>query len=83
MKLRVGRVCWSRGWRRDEVYSFEGLWESFVVSGEASEARGPGERAFDDPSARQEHEASLGHGMLDHFKPDAVLLCGLGAFEPV
>ena len=59
------------------MYSFEGLWESFVVPSESAETSGPGEGAFDDPSARQQHEVSLRHGMLDHLEPDAGLLRGL------
>ena len=62
----------------DEMYSFESLRESFIVSGESSEACGPGEGAFDDPPARQQHEASFGHGVLDDLEPYAVLLCGGG-----
>ena len=58
--------------------SFEGLWEPFIVSGEASEACGPGKGAFDHPSARQQHEAAFCHGILDHFDTYAVLLCGGG-----
>ena len=60
------------------MYSFEGLWESFVVSGKSSEACGPCEGSFDDPPARQEHEAAFCPGVLDHFEPYAVLLCGVG-----
>ena len=62
----------------DEVEAFERGVESFVVSGETSESRCPGEAPFDDPSARQEDEAAFGQWVLDHFEPYAVLLCGLG-----
>ena len=58
--------------------SFEGLWESFIVSGEASEACDPGKGTFHDTSAGQEHEAPFCHGVLDHFEPYALLLCGIG-----
>ena len=56
--------------------------EPFVVSCESAETGGPGEAWFDDPAARQEHEASLGHGVFDDFEPDAMLLgrvCGVVA----
>ncbi len=36
----------------------------------------PGEASFDDPTTRQQDEASFGHGVLDHFQSQAVLLCG-------
>ncbi len=62
--------------KAEVVKSFECGVEPFVVSGEASEAGGPGEASFHDPAARQEHEASLGHGVFDDFEPDTVLLCG-------
>jgi hypothetical protein len=55
--------------------------EAFVVSGESVEAGCPGEAAFDHPASGQQHEASLGLRMLDHFQPYAVagggLFCGL------
>jgi len=60
------------------VDSFECLWEPFVVFGESAEAGCPGEAAFYHSSAGQQHEASFGHGVLDHFEPDAVLLSGFG-----
>jgi hypothetical protein len=59
----------------DVVQAFERVWESFVVSCEPSESRRPCEATFDDPSAWQEHEAALGHGVFDDLQPDAVL-CG-------
>jgi hypothetical protein len=58
------------------VKSFECCVKAFVVSGESSEASGPGEAALDNLSARQRDEAALGHGVLDHFEPDAVALGG-------
>ncbi len=62
--------------------TFECLWKSFVVAGESSEACDPCEAGFDDPSAWQQDEASFGHGVLDHFKPDAVLLGGFRGVGP-
>jgi hypothetical protein len=60
------------------VESFEAGVESFVVSGESSEARGPGEASFHDPSSWQRDEASFGHGVLDDFKLYTVLQGGFG-----
>lgn len=60
------------------VKAFECDVESFVVAGNAAEASGPGEAAFDDPTARQENEAAFGHEVLDNLQPDAVLPGGLG-----
>ena len=57
---------------------FERGIQPFVVSGEPSKTRGPGEASFDDPSAWQQHEAAFRHGMLDHLQPQAVLLGGFG-----
>ena len=54
--------------------------ESFIVPCETSESCGPGEASFYHPAAWQEHEASFGHGVFDHLKPDATLL---GCFRRV
>ena len=56
--------------------SFEGCIEPLIVSGESSEACGPGEGAFDHPATWQQDEAALGHGMLDDFELDAMLTGG-------
>lgn len=53
--------------------AFERCVKPFVVSGEPSEACWLGEASFDHPSAWQQDEASLGHGVLDDFEPDAML----------
>jgi hypothetical protein len=59
--------------------TFEGGVEPFVISGKAAEPCRPGEAAFDDPTAWQQHEASFCHGMLDHFEPQAMLSGGFGS----
>ena len=58
--------------------ALQGSVEPFVVAGQAAEARSPGEGAFHDPAAGQQHEAALGQGMLDHLQLDAVLPGGNG-----
>ncbi len=78
MKLRLDEYAGHEDGEADEVYSFEGLWESFIVSGEASVACGPGKTPFNDPPARQQHEAASCHRVLDHFESHAMLLCGGG-----
>ena len=55
------------------MISGEGVGESFVVSGESAEKRGPGEASLDDPSSWQQHEAALCLGVLDHLQLDAML----------
>ena len=75
-------MCAPSGWpgaehEADEgepVEAGEGGSEAFIVAGEAAEACGPAEAALDDPAARQEHEAALGVGQLDHEQGDAVAL---------
>ena len=65
-------MCAPSGWpgaehEADEgepVEAGEGGSEAFIVAGEAAEACGP--------AARQEHEAALGVGQLDHVQGDAV-----------
>ena len=42
----------------------EGVWQTFVVTGEATEASHPAEAAFDDPTPGQEDEAAFGFGCL-------------------
>ena len=41
-----------------------------------------GEAAFHDPAARQQHEASFGHGVLDHFEPYARCCAAPAALGP-
>ena len=60
--------------------TFEGGVEPFVISGKAAEPCRPGEAAFDDPTAWQQHEASFCHGVPDDFNPQAMLL---GGFDSV
>lgn len=62
--------------------ALEGSIESLVVSGEPVEAGSPCEGAFHHPTAWQQHEASFGHGMLDHLQLQAVFLGGLGVVRP-
>lgn len=52
--------------------AFKGLAESFVVSGQAAEAGGPGEAAFDHPAAGQQHETAFGLAVFDYFLLNAV-----------
>jgi hypothetical protein len=60
------------------VEAFEAGVEPFIVSGEPSEASGPGEASFHDPPSGQQHEAAFGLGVFHDFKPDAVLQGGFG-----
>ena len=62
----------------DEVQAVHGLRQSLVVADEAAEARGPGERALNDPAPGQQDEALPGLGQLDDLELDAVLGGGLG-----
>lgn len=56
------------------------LREPLVVSGQSTEARGPGEGAFNHPTPRQKHKPSLGLFEFDDDKPDTMGLCGLCGF---
>jgi hypothetical protein len=56
----------------NEMQAFEDVEASLVVAGQASEAGLPGEGALDHPPAREEDEATLGLGELDHIKADTV-----------
>jgi hypothetical protein len=60
------------------VEAFEAGVEPFIVSGEPSEASGPGEASFHDPPSGQQHEAAFGLGVFQNFKLDAVLQGGFG-----
>jgi hypothetical protein len=57
------------------VEGSEGRRESFVVASQATEASGGGEASLHHPAARQQDEAALGLGMLDHFQLDTMLGC--------
>ena len=61
----------------DEVQPPYRLGQPLVVLGQPPEARRPRKGTLHNPPARQEHEAPLGVGVLDHLKPDAFGL-GLG-----
>lgn len=74
----IGEVSEHKGCEDEQMESFEGCIEPFVVSGEPSESGGPGEASFDHPAARQEHEASFRHEMLDYLEPEAMLFCRFG-----
>lgn len=62
----------------EEVEAFEGGVDPFIVPCESAESGGPGEASLDDPAAWQQHEASLGQRVFDHFELDAVALSGFG-----
>jgi hypothetical protein len=47
------------------------------------ESGGQGEGLFDDATARQQHEAVFGHGVLDDLQPDACWLAAWAAVSPV
>ena len=53
----------------------EGLGMPFVISGQATKARCPGEASFHNPAAGQQNEATLGFRMLDHVQVNAVAGC--------
>ena len=50
----------------------QSLGEPFVISGEASKARGPGEASLDHPAARQQNESAFCSCMFDHFQLNAM-----------
>src|SRR5215204_520427 len=60
----------------------KGWGKPLIITGEAAEARGPGEGALDYPTSRQEHKASLGFGEFYYFQADSVLLAGRGGIAP-
>src|ERR1700736_5564186 len=67
------------GGEGEQMKTFEGGVEPFVISGKAAEPRRPGEAALDDPTAWQQHEASFCHGVLDPFEPQAMLFGGFSS----
>jgi hypothetical protein len=75
----ICEIAEHEGGEGEQMKTFEGGVEPFVMSGKAAEPRCPGEAAFDDPTAWQQHEASFCHGVLDHFKPQAMLFSGFGS----
>jgi hypothetical protein len=58
--------------------SGQSLCQSFIVAGQAAEARRPGKSAFNHPGVRRQDKTALDFGMLDHLQLDAVLLGGRG-----
>src|SRR5271157_4277952 len=54
----------------------QGLSTAFVVFDESSEAGGPGEGSFDDPSSGQQHETALGLRQFDDLERNAVFSGG-------
>lgn len=52
--------------------AIKGLCVSLVILDEPTETGGPCEGSFDDPAARQQHEAALDFQQLDDLEVDAV-----------
>ncbi len=46
----------------EEMKRGQSLYQPFIVSGQATEARGPGKAALHHPAARQQDETALGLG---------------------
>ncbi len=64
----------------------QGFRQAFIVTGEASEAAEPAKTALDDPTLREQDEATFGIGQFDDFKLNAKLssvLHGLVAGVPL
>ena len=53
------------------------LSQALVVTSQTSESRGPCKASFNHPAARQQYEAALGLGVLDHRQLDTVGLSRL------
>ncbi len=58
----------------------KGLWQAFVVTCQAPETSHPTEATLNYPAPRQEHEASLGLGQLDHQQFHSLTLGSLCGF---
>lgn len=54
--------------KSDKVEAGQRGRQPLVISGQPSEAGGPGKRSFPHPAAGQEHEAPFGLGQFDHFE---------------
>ena len=63
-----------------KVETGESLVQACGVACKTTEARHPGEGAFDNPASGQEDEAALGLVQLDDIEVDAVLSGGVGDF---
>jgi hypothetical protein len=82
----LGQQEYGKDWKMKAPQD-AGQW--FVVARQAPKARPPAEAALDHPAARQQHEALLRFGQLDHVQVDAVglgvlpgLLAGIAVVGP-
>ena len=66
----------------EEMKSRQGLCQSLLVSGRATEACGAGKTAFDHPSARQQNQTAFGLGMLSDFQLNSMLFGSRGSPFP-
>src|SRR5260221_7055329 len=60
----------------DQMQASKGGRKSFIITHQPSKTCGPGKRAFDYPSPRQQDKAALGLRKFDDFQLHAVLLGG-------
>ena len=56
-----------------EMQSLQGIWQAFVITGQATKAGHPAKGTLDDPSTRQQHKALFGAQQLDNEKLNALV----------
>src|SRR5258706_3207088 len=60
----------------------QGLWQTFIITGQPTKTSHPGEGALHDPASGQQDKALLGFGQFNDFQVNAMLsssLFGLGS----
>src|SRR5438045_1887426 len=72
MSHHKGKTMKHEHGKSQHVKTCQRLGPTFVIASQASKTRHPRERAFNDPSAGQQNEASLGLWQLDHFQAHPV-----------
>ena len=65
LKYKFSQLSQHEHGESHDMQAFERLGQTFVVTREAAETGQPGERALDDPAARQQDEAAFGLRQFD------------------
>ena len=63
--------------KSQEMQSFQGIRQAFVITGQTAKTTHPAEATFHDPTTREQNKTFLGIGEFDHNKLNALLRGGL------
>jgi hypothetical protein len=65
--MRYEAIRYERG-KYQEMQSFEGLRQDFIIASQTAKARYPAASTLDNPTTRQQDKAFSGFGQLNNFR---------------